>query len=173
MVKKRKSRKRLVAVRPAVISANEKYQQMTKIKVLFLCVHNSARSQMAAAYLKKFGGNQFEVDSAGLEPGTLNPLAIEVMREDGIDISTNPTNDVFKYFQEGKWFNYVITVCDKEASEQCPVFPGMQEKINWSFEDPSKFTGTDAEKLQQTREVRDKIKNAVREFVRQVSSMNE
>ena len=146
---------------------------MTKIKVLFLCVHNSARSQMAAAYLKKFDSDQFEVDSAGLEPGTLNPLAIEVMREDGIDISANSTNDVFKYFQEGKWFNYVITVCDKDASEQCPVFPGMQEKINWSFEDPSKFKGTEEEKLQQTREVRDKIKNAVREFVRQVSSMNE
>ena len=123
--------------------------------------------------LYRVGGNQFEVDSAGLEPGTLNPLAIEVMREDGMDISANPTNDVFKYFQEGKWFNYVITVCDKEASEQCPVFPGMQEKINWSFEDPSKFKGTDAERLQQTREVRDKIKNAVREFVRQFSSMNE
>jgi arsenate reductase len=146
---------------------------MTKTKVLFLCVHNSARSQMAAAYLKKIGGSQFEVNSAGLEPGTLNPLAIEVMREDGIDISTNPTNDVFKYFQEGRRFHYVITVCDKEASEQCPIFPGMQEKINWSFEDPSKFTGTDAEKLQQTRAVRDKIKNAVMEFVSELSVKNE
>lgn len=173
MGKKWKNRKRPVAVRPAVISANEKHQQMTKTKVLVLCVHNSARSQMAAAYLEKFGANQFEVDSAGLEPGTLNPLAIEVMREDGIDISTNPTNDVFKYFQEGKWFNYVITVCDKEASEQCPVFPGMQEKINWSFEDPSKFKGTESEKLQQTRAVRDKIKKAVLRFVEELSRKNE
>ena len=139
---------------------------MSKIKVLFLCVHNSARSQIAAAYLKKFGGDQFEVDSAGLEPGTLNPLAIEVMKQDRIDISENPTNNVFNYFKEGKWFDYVITVCDKSASDRCPIFPGMKEKVNWSFEDPSQFTGTREEKLQQTRIVRDKIKIAVHQFIK-------
>src|SRR5688572_11456384 len=136
-----------------------------KIKVLFLCVHNSARSQMAEAYLKKFGGERFHVESAGLEPGRLNPLAIEVMKEDAIDISNNPTNDVFEFFKQGKIFHYVVTVCDAEASERCPIFPGLNKKINWAFEDSSKFEGTHQEKLEQTRIIRDKIKQAVQDFV--------
>ncbi|MDQ3019007.1 MAG: arsenate reductase ArsC [Bacteroidota bacterium] len=138
-------------------------------KVLFLCVHNSARSQIAEAYLKKFGGGKFEVESAGLEPGKLNPLAIEVMKEDGIDISQNQTNDVFDYFKQGKLFQYVITVCDQEASDRCPIFPGLINKINWSFEDPSKFTGSHEEKLAATRIIRDKIKNAVLQFIQKVT----
>src|ERR1044071_6285474 len=91
-----------------------------KTRVLFLCIHNSARSQMAEAYLKKFGSDNFHVESAGLEKGTLNSLVIEVMNEDGIDISGNSTNDVFEFFKQGKNFHYVITVCDAEASESCP-----------------------------------------------------
>lgn len=142
-------------------------------KVLFLCVHNSARSQMAEAYLKKFGGDDFIADSAGLEPGQLNPLAIEVMKEDGIDISMNPTNGVFDYFKQGKIFQYVVTVCDKEASDRCPIFPGMNEKINWSFPDPSKFTGTHEEKLEQTRRVRDLIKHAVIDFIKRIQNDNQ
>ena len=145
---------------------------MSKKKVLFLCVHNSARSQMAEAYLKNFGGDNFHVESAGLEPGKLNPLAVEVMKEDGIDISQNPVNDVFQYFKDGKIFQYVITVCDKEASDKCPIFPGLNKKINWSFEDPSKFAGTMEEKLEATRIVRDKIKNSVKEFIQEIGSVN-
>jgi arsenate reductase len=139
-----------------------------KIKVLFLCIHNSARSQMAEAYLKKIGGDKFEVESAGLEAGNLNPFAIEVMKEEGIDISNNQTNNVFDFFNQGKLYRYVITVCDKEASDRCPIFPGMSEKINWSFSDPSSFNGTEEEKLQKTREVRDQIKKAVQDFVKQL-----
>ncbi len=139
---------------------------MNKIKVLFLCIHNSARSQIAQAYLEKYGNDKFMVESAGLEPGTLNPLAIEVMKEDGIDISQNPTKDVFDLHKKGKRFDYVVTVCDKEASDRCPVFPGLNKKINWSFEDPSKFKGSDVEKLAATRIVRDQIKNAVQEFIK-------
>ncbi|MEO5675297.1 MAG: arsenate reductase ArsC [Chitinophagales bacterium] len=142
---------------------------MNQVSVLFLCLHNSARSQMAEAYLKKFGGEKFHVESAGLEPGKLNPFAVEVMKEDDIDISNNPANDVFEYFKQGKYFGYVITVCDREASERCPVFPGMSEKINWSFDDPSLFAGSDEEKLAKTREVRDGIKAAVLNFIEQVS----
>lgn len=142
---------------------------MIKSKVLFLCVHNSARSQMAEAYLKKFGGDKFEAESAGLEPGKLNPLAIKVMQEDGIDISKNPTNDVFDFFKEGKIFQYVVTVCDKEASDKCPVFPGLNKKINWSFNDPSKFAGTEEEKLASTRKVRDQIKTAVLELIKEIN----
>ena len=134
-------------------------------KVLFLCVHNSARSQMAEAYLKKYGGDDFIADSAGLEPGKLNQLVIEVMREDEIDISGNKTKDVFEYFKQGRIFQYVITVCDPSASERCPVFPGMIKKINWSFSDPSKFEGTHEEMLSKTRLVRDQIKKAVMNFI--------
>src|SRR6185436_1684805 len=123
---------------------------MNKIKVLFLCIHNSARSQMAEAYLKKFGGENFLAESAGLEAGKMNPLAIEVMKEEGIDISQNKTKDVFDFYKEGRLYQYVVTVCDPEASERCPIFPGMVEKINWSFEDPSSFTGTQEEKLAKT-----------------------
>jgi arsenate reductase len=127
---------------------------------------------MAEAYLKKFGGDDFISDSAGLEHGTLNPLAVEVMKEDGIDISNNTTHGVFDYFKEGKIFQYVVTVCDKEASDRCPIFPGMNEKINWSFPDPSKFTGTHEEKLEQTRKVRDLIKQAVLDFIKKIQTEN-
>ena len=142
---------------------------MNKLSVLFLCVHNSARSQMAEAYLKKYGGESFHVESAGLEPGKLNPLAIEVMKEDGIDISENPTNNVFEFFKHGKVFQYVVTVCDKEASDRCPIFPGMNKKINWSFEDPSRLSGSLDEKLNATRIIRNKIKDAVRQFIQDVT----
>ncbi len=138
---------------------------MQKTNVLFLCIHNSARSQMAEAYLKKIGGAAFFVESAGLEAGKLNPFAVAVMVEDGIDISTNTTNDVFDFLKEGRLYDYVITVCDAASAASCPVFPGKHTKINWSFEDPSGFAGTDAEKLNRTREIRDKIKNAVADFV--------
>lgn len=143
---------------------------MEKIKVLFLCVHNSARSQMAEAYLKLFGGDRFEVESAGLETGKLNPLAIEVMKEDGIDISGNQTNDVFDFFEQGRKYDYVITVCDKEASDRCPIFPGTMKKINWSFTDPSSLTGTHEEKLAVTRKIRDQIKAAVQNFIKELNA---
>ncbi len=123
---------------------------------------------MAETYLKLFGADQFEVESAGLEKGKLNPLAVEVMMEEGMDISANPTNDVFEFFKQGRSYHYVITVCDKEASDRCPLFPGLSEKINWSFPDPSKFTGTHEEKLQQTRQVRDQIRTAVHDFIVQL-----
>jgi arsenate reductase (thioredoxin) len=135
------------------------------IKVLFLCIHNSARSQMAEAYLKKFGSDKFFAESAGLEKGKLNPLAVQVMKEDGIDISNNDTKSVFEFHEAGKTYDYIITVCDKQASDRCPYFPGMKSKINWRFPDPSKFTGTEEEKLQKTRQVRDTIKEAVYTFI--------
>ena len=143
---------------------------MDKIKVLFLCRHNSARSQMAEAYLKKFGGDEFAPESAGLETGKLNPLAIEVMREDGIDISNNLTKDAFDLFTQGKSFFYVITVCDTHTADKCPVFPGLHKMINWDFADPAEFKGTNEEQLAQTRVVRDEIKEAVQQFVAQVKA---
>ena len=142
---------------------------MTQIKILFLCIHNSARSQMAEAYMKKFGGNKFHVESAGLEAGKLNPLAIEVMQEDGIDISHNQTKDVFEFFKEGKLFHYVVTVCDEASSARCPIFAGMHKKINWSFTDPSSLIGTHEEKLATIRQVRDKIKESVIALIKELS----
>lgn len=136
-----------------------------KKKVLFLCIHNSARSQMAEAYLKKFGGDRFHVSSAGLEKGQLNPLAIEVMLEEGIDISTNETTAVLDLLQQDKRFDIVITVCDAAHAEKCPVFPGVHKKIHWEFDDPSTFTGTPSDKLNQTRQVRNQIREAVQNFI--------
>ncbi len=138
------------------------------IRVLFLCIHNSARSQIAAEYLKKFGGDNFQVESAGLEPGKLNPLAVQVLKEDGIDISGNSTNDVFEFFRQGRLYNYVITVCDEASAQRCPIFPTVLKKIHWSFEDPASFEGTYDEKLEQTRVVRDKIKEAIKDFIKNV-----
>jgi arsenate reductase len=135
-----------------------------KKKVLFICVHNSARSQMAAALLNKRCGEFFEARSAGLEPGTLNPLAVEVLLEMEIDISKNKTQAVFDVFKSGELFAYVITVCDESEAEKCPIFPGVATRLHWSFPDPSKFTGTFEEKLEQTRKVRDKIDNQIRQF---------
>ena len=135
-----------------------------KRKVLFICVHNSARSQMAAALVNKRCGNYFEAESAGLEPGTLNPLAVEALREVGIDISNNPTRAVFDVFKSGELFAYVITVCDESEAAGCPIFPGVTTRLHWSFPDPSKFTGAPDEKLEQTRRVRDKIDSQVRHF---------
>jgi len=132
-----------------------------KAKVLFVCIHNSARSQMAEAFLNQICGDFFEAHSAGLEPGNLNPIVVEAMREIGIDISGNKTKAVFDMFKSGKMFQYVITVCDETSAERCPIFPGIAKRLHWSFPDPSSFPGTHDEKLAETRKVRDIIKNKV------------
>ncbi len=137
---------------------------MDKPRVLFLCVHNSARSQMAEAFLEKHGGGRYEVMSAGLEPGTLNPHVVEVMREIGIDIAGNRTKSVFDFYKQGLLFSYVITVCDPEAAERCPLFPGVTRRLHWPFADPSSFQGSREEVLARTREVRDAIEERVRKF---------
>ncbi len=139
---------------------------MAKIKVLFVCIHNSARSQMAEALLKKIGGDEFEVESAGLEPGNLNPLAVEAMQDMGIDISRNKTKRVFDFFKEGRMFAYVITVCDETSAERCPIFPGVTKRMHWSFEDPSSFQGNHDERLEKTIAVRDQIQGKVAEFMK-------
>ncbi len=141
----------------------------TTHKILFVCIHNSARSQMAEAFLKKYGGDLFEAESAGLEPGTLNPNVVAVMQEVGIDLTGKPTQAVFDLFQQGRLYNAVITVCDKEAAERCPLFPGNVKRIPWSFKDPSSFTGTREEVLQRTREVRDEIEQQIKTFVQDAS----
>jgi arsenate reductase (thioredoxin) len=135
-----------------------------KRKVLFVCVHNSARSQMAEAFLREFAGDRFEAESAGLEPGRLNPLVVEVMREEGIDISGKKTQGVFDLYKAGKRYNYVITVCDESQAGRCPVFPSALQTIHWSFDDPSRFKGTYEENLEKTRKVRDAIKEKIQQW---------
>jgi len=129
-----------------------------KKKVLFICVHNSARSQMAEAFLNLICPDHFEAHSAGLEPGTLNPLAVEAMREVGVDISGKKTQAVFDVFKNGQFFPYVITVCDESSAQRCPIFPGITHRLHWSFPDPSALTGTPEEQLEGTRKIRDQIR---------------
>ena len=143
---------------------------MKRKKVLFVCIHNSARSQMAEAFLETLGGDRFEAHSAGLSPGKLNPLAVEVMQEVGVDISGNETKSVFDYFKEGTLFSYVITVCDQASGEKCPVFPGRVKRLHWSFPDPSAFQGTYQEKLEKTREVREEIKEAISRWLKELDN---
>src|SRR6184192_2298244 len=125
---------------------------MQKKRVLFICIHNSARSQMAEAFLNEICGEQFEAQSAGLEPGKLNPIVVEAMREIGIDISSKKTKAVFDVFRSGQTFAYVITVCDEASAERCPIFPGVTTRLHWSFPDPSAIRGSHDEKLARTRE---------------------
>ncbi len=144
-------------------------------KVLFICVHNSARSQIAEAFVNHLCGDELSAESAGFEPGPLNPLAVEAMREIGIDISPATSKSVFSLFRAARLFHYVITVCDEAAAEGCPIFPGIVTRLHWSFPDPSTFTGTWEERLAQTRIVRDAIREQVEtwcdEVVRSVSGV--
>lgn len=134
-------------------------------KVLFICVHNSGRSQMSEAFLKHYAGDRFDAQSAGLEPGRLNPLVVEAMAEIGIDISQNKTKSVFDVWKSGELFQYVIAVCDVESAEKCPIFPGPTKRLHWSFHDPSKVTGTYEQKLQKVRQIRDEIASRIQDWL--------
>jgi arsenate reductase len=139
-----------------------------KSKVLFVCIHNSARSQMAEAFLNRMCGNEFEAQSAGIESGKLNPVVVEAMREIGIDISGNKTKTVTDMIQSGQLFSHVITVCDETSAERCPVFPGVTKRLHWSFPDPSAFKGSPDDVLARTREVRDAIEKRVSDWCAEV-----
>jgi len=141
------------------------FLRMKPIRVLFVCVHNSARSQMAEAYLNHFGEGRFEAESAGLEPGTLNSRVVQVMKEDGIDISRHQTKSVFDIFKRGGLYHFVVTVCDATSAEKCPIFPGVSKRLHWSFADPSSLTGTEDERVGRTREIRDEIKRKVKNWI--------
>jgi len=139
---------------------------MEKIRVLFVCEHNSARSQMAEAWLNKLAGGRFTAESAGLEPGVLNLFAVEAMRLAGIDISSNMTKSVFDKLKEEKPYDFVITVCGEAAADRCPIFPGPGKKLHWSFPDPSSFKGSPEERLAKTVEVRDAIRRKIEDWVK-------
>ena len=136
----------------------------TMKKVLFVCIHNSARSQMAEAFLNHISPEFFEAHSAGLEPGNLNPLVVAAMQEVGIDISGNQTTSVDEMLRSGPVFSYIITVCDGASAERCPIFPGGGERLHWGFPDPSALTGTHEERMVNVRKIRDTIQKKVQEW---------
>jgi arsenate reductase len=129
---------------------------MDKINVLFLCTANSARSQMAEAFLRRFGGDRFEAYSAGLEPGSIHPYTRQVMQELGFDLLGQYSKDVREYLGR-KHFGYLITVCS-QAEARCPTtFPGVGQRLHWHFDDPAAAVGTEEEKLFKFRQVRDQV----------------
>jgi arsenate reductase (thioredoxin) len=137
---------------------------MSKQRVLFLCTGNSARSQMAEAFLRKYAGDVFEPHSAGLEPKGVNPLTVKVMNEAGIDIS-DQTSKGLESFLGKLQVHFLVTVCD-DADQNCPTgLPGVNTRMHWSFEDPARFEGTEEEKLAKFREVRDLIEHRVKQWV--------
>lgn len=135
-----------------------------KTRTLFICQRNSGRSQIAEAYLKKFHGDKFEVENAGLEhTKSVNPLVIQVMNEDGIDLSDKKPQNVFELVRHGKQYNHIITVC-YESESQCPVFPGIKKRWHWPFPNPAEVDGSESEKLEKVRKIRDMIKKWVIEL---------
>ena len=135
---------------------------MDKPRVLFLCTHNSARSQMAEGFLRALAGDRFEAASAGTEATRVHPLAIEAMRERDVDIAGHASKTVDGLLDQ-RW-DHVITVCD-DARERCPVFPGRTQRLPWSFPDPSRAAGSEAERLAAFRRVRDAIQERVEAWV--------
>lgn len=131
---------------------------MNKKRILVLCPENSSRSQMAEGFLRHLAAEKFEVFSSGLNPTQLNPLAVKVMAEVGVDISNHSSKSVMEFI--GQRFDYVITVCDN-AKQTCPAFPGNYEKIHWQLDDPAAASGSEAARLAVFRKIRDKIKNYV------------
>ena len=134
-----------------------KPNQIAKERVLFICIHNSARSVMAEAFLNHFCPDFFQAESAGLEPGKLNPLVVEVMQEVGINVRDKKPRSAVDLFMSGRLFSTVITVCDTASAERCPDFIGVSQRLRWSFPDPATFQGARQERLEQTRQVRDLI----------------
>ena len=140
----------------------------SKPRVLAICIHNSARSQMTEEYIRHAAGKRLEAMSAGIEPGSLNPTVVELLKEDGIDITGKQTQSVYDLHEAGERFDYVIAVCDKEAAERCPIFPAEKRRLHWPFPDPSKATGTMGEKLDYVRPIRDEIRAKAEAFVEEV-----
>jgi arsenate reductase (thioredoxin) len=132
-----------------------------KQRVLFVGIHNAARSQMAEAFLNAAFPGRFEAHSAGLVPAPLNRLAVQAMRELGFDISQKKPKPVFDFIHAGEHFDYIITVCDDAGGDRCPVFPGVNARLHWGFADPSAYQGSCEEKLAFMRHVRDEIKDQI------------
>ena len=134
-------------------------------KVLFVCIHNSARSQMAEAFLNQLSDGRFAAESAGLELGELNLVVVEAMQEVGLDLSGNTCDSIDDFLPRAEEFAYLVTVCDETAAERCPTFPGEVKRLHWGFPDPSTFEGSFEDRLDRTRKVRDLIQERIPEWV--------
>ncbi len=141
------------------------------IKVLFICIHNSARSQMAEAFLNRLGKGKFVAESAGLEAGKLNPIAVKAIGELGYDISKNKTKNVFDFFKQGKRYEIVVKVCDAINGQRCPIFPSTKVTLNWDLPDPSALAGSEEEKSKAIRPIRDLILTKVESLIRDYKDM--
>ena len=134
-------------------------------RVLFICVHNSGRSQMAEAFLNRLGEGKFKAESAGFEPRPVNPYVMKVMAELDYDLSGCESKDVISFFKAGRLFDHVITVCDDADDDRCPIFPGIVKRQHWPFRDPASAAGSDEEKLTEIRETRDAIRARIEAFI--------
>ena len=134
-------------------------------KVLFVCIHNSARSQMAEAFLNHLGEDRYIAESAGLEPGELNPVVVSSMAELGLDLSGNTCDSIDGFLAKAEEFSYVVTVCDETAAERCPTFPDSVKRLHWGFPDPSSLRGSESERLNETREIRNLIRRRITEWL--------
>jgi arsenate reductase (thioredoxin) len=150
------------------IGSYSEEETMDKTRVLFVCVHNSARSRMAEAFLNDLGGGRFLAESAGLDPRDINPMVVEVMQELGYDLAGRKGNSIFEFFKQGRLYDYVIYVCDKETEDRCPVFPGVRRTQNWPFPDPTKLEGTHEEKLAGARKIRDAIRSRIETWIKEL-----
>ena len=140
------------------------------ISVLFVCIHNAARSRMAEALLRDLGGPRFEVTSSGYEPQEVNPIVVEALDLVGLKVAhPGPQPSVFDLFKAGRLFGYVISVCDYEHGQRCPLFPGVTERLSWSFPDPSTFTGSHNERLARVVEVWDAIQDSIEAWLETLS----
>lgn len=141
------------------------------VRILYVCTHNSARSQMAESYTRLFAEQLKKdviVESAGLKSGILNKNVVSILQEEGIDISNKKTKNVMDLYAQNKEYDYVITVCSREVEALCPVFPGITERLNWPYDDPSEFSGSEEEIMIKTKQIRDKIKGKVYSFVKEI-----
>ena len=128
---------------------------------MFVCIHNSARSQMCEAFVRHYASDRFEVHSSGIESGTLNPLVVQAMTEIGISMKGQYAKPAKEYIDRNEKFDYVVTVCDESSAERCPIFPGKHSRMHWGFPDPSALQGTDEQKLAGIRPIRDDIQQKV------------
>lgn len=138
---------------------------MSTKRIMFVCIHNSARSQMCEAFIRHYAKDRFEVHSSGIEAGRLNPLVVRAMEEIGISMDGHYAKPAQEYIDRKEVFDYVVTVCDESSAERCPMFSGKHRRLHWGFPDPSAITGTDEEKLAGIRPIRDDIRKRVLEFL--------
>lgn len=139
-------------------------------RVLFVCIHNSGRSQMAEAFLNELGGPEFVAESAGIDPHPVNPEVIQVMKEVGYDLSGAESDNIVDFFREGRLYEQVVYVCERGAEKDCPLFPGVRKTLHWPYPDPAALGGDEAERLEALRGIRDRIRERVEEWLAANSS---